>query len=119
MKISTFAGGLFLAAIAMPASAQSVPDDVRCLALSNAFAKSAKDENAQQAATRALLFYLGRLDARGDEQAVKTAMQSSKIDPKAASDEMTACSNRFASAAQKMQSLVKSAAPAPAAPSGR
>jgi hypothetical protein len=111
MKISTLAGGLFLAGIAIPAFAQSVPDDVRCLALSNAFAKSAKEEPARQAATRALFFYLGRLDAHGDRPAVRSAMQNSKIDPKVAGAQMTACSNRFANAAREMESLVKAAPP--------
>ena len=109
MKIVKIIGGLFVAGIAVPAAAQSIPDDVRCLALSNAFAKSATEEPAREAASRALLFYLGRLDARGDPQAVRSAMQSSKIDPKTAPTEMTACSTRFANAAQAMQSLVKAA----------
>lgn len=111
MKIIKFVGGLFVAAVAIPAAAQSIPDDVRCLELSNAFAKSATEEPAREAASRALLFYLGRLDARGNPQAIKSAMQSSKIDPKTAPTEMSACSTRFANAAQAMQSLAKSAPP--------
>ena len=111
MKIIKAVGGLFVAGIAIPAAAQSIPDDVRCLALSNAFAKSSTEEPAREAASRALLFYLGRLDARGDAPAVRSAMQSSKIDPKTAPTEMSACSSRFANAAQAMQSLVKSVAP--------
>lgn len=109
MKIIKTIGGLFIAAIAIPASAQTIPDDVRCLALSNAFAKSATEEAARDAASRALIFYLGRLDARGDPSAVRSAMQNSKIDPKTAPDQMSACSTRFASAAQAMQSLVPAA----------
>lgn len=111
MKIIKIVGGLLAVGIAIPAAAQSIPDDVRCLALSNAFAKSATEEPAREAASRALIFYLGRLDARGDPQAVKTAMQNSKIDPKTAPTEMSACSTRFANAAQAMQSLVKPKAP--------
>jgi hypothetical protein len=111
MKIIKFAGSMLLAAAAIPAAAQSIPDDVRCLALSNAFAKNATEEPARQAASRALLFYLGRLDARGDPQAIRSAMQSSKIDPKTAPTDMSACSTRFANAAQTMESLVKAAPP--------
>ena len=74
-------------------------------------ANAAAEEPAREAASRALLFYLGRLDARGDPQAIKNAMQGSKIDPKTAPAEMSACSARFANAAQTMQSLVKSAPP--------
>ncbi len=111
MNISKFASGLLLAGIAVPAFAQNIADDVRCLALSNAFAKNASEEPARQAASRALDFYLGRLDARDDKQAVRSAMQSTKIDPKSAPAEMTACSTRFAKAASTMQSLAKPAAP--------
>lgn len=111
MKIIKVAGGLFAAVMAMPVAAQGIPDDVRCLALSNAFAQSATEEPAREAASRALLFYLGRLDARGDPQAVRSAMQSTKIDPKTAPTQMSACSARFATAAQTMQSLVKAGPP--------
>lgn len=111
MKIIKVVGGLLIAGIAIPTAAQSIPDDVRCLALSNAFAKNAADEQAREAASRALIFYLGRLDARGDPQAVRNAMQSAKIDPKTAPTEMSGCSTRFANAAQAMQSLVKPVPP--------
>lgn len=111
MKIINVIGGMFVAGMAIPAAAQSLPDDVRCLALSNAFAKSATEEPARDAASRALIFYLGRLDARGDPQAVRSAMQSSKIDPKTAPTDMSACSSRFANAAQAMQALVTAPPP--------
>lgn len=111
MKIINVIGGVFVAGMAIPAAAQSLPDDVRCLALSNAFAKSATEEPARDAASRALIFYLGRLDARGDPQAVRSAMQSSKIDPKTAPTDMSACSSRFANAAQAMQALVTAPQP--------
>lgn len=111
MKIINVIGGMFVAGMAIPAAAQSLPDDVRCLALSNAFAKSATEEPARDAASRALIFYLGRLDARGDPQAVRSAMQSSKIDPKTAPTDMSACSSRFANAAQAMQALVTAPQP--------
>jgi hypothetical protein len=107
MKNGKFAGAFLIAGVAMPAAAQSIPDDVRCLALSNAFAKSAAEDPARKAASRSLDFYLGRLDARADKQAVASALRSVKIDPKSAPAEMTACSTRFAEAASRMQSLAK------------
>ena len=112
MNIIKVAAGLVLAGMAIPAAAQTIPDDVRCLALSNAFAKSATEEAARDAASRSLIFYLGRLDARQDPAAIRSAMQASKIDPKTAPDQMSACSTRFATAAQAMQSLVQAPTPA-------
>ncbi|RYD81698.1 MAG: hypothetical protein EOP61_42700 [Sphingomonadales bacterium] len=104
---------LVLAGIAVSASAQSVPDDVRCLALSNTFAKNATEEPARQAASKALLFYLGRLDARGDPAAVKSAIQSAKIDSKTAPADMSACLARVKNAARSIETVGK------APPAGR
>jgi hypothetical protein len=119
MNNITFAGCALLVGMAVaapaqtptPRPAQTIADDVRCLVLSNAFAKGATEETARQAAAHALVFYLGRLDARGDPQAVKTAMQTEKVDPKTASADMTACATRFEQAAQAMQALGKPAEP--------
>lgn len=112
MTICKFAAGLLLTAIAVPAAAQSIPDDVRCLALSNAFGKSASEESARQAASRALLFYIGRLDAQNNAEAVRAALQSVKIDPKTAPAEMTQCATRFADAVRSLETTVNP----PAAP---
>jgi hypothetical protein len=105
MKIITFAGGALLVGMATPAPAQTVADDVQCLVLSNAFAKGASEEAAKQSAARTLVFYLGRLDAHADPQAVKSAMQALKVDPKTASTAMTACATRFQHAVQALQAL--------------
>src|SRR6188508_1137946 len=119
MKIK-FAVGLSLAGITAPAFAQSIPDDVRCLALSNGFSQSATEGPARDSAGKVMLFYLGRLDARGDPQAVRSAMQSTKIDQKTASAEMTACARRVETAAQAIQSTAKAIqSPDKAAPPGR
>jgi hypothetical protein len=105
MKIITFVSGALLIGMAGPAPAQSVADDVHCLVLSNAFARGGKEEAARQAAARTLVFYLGRLDAHADPQAVKSAMQNVKIDPKTAPAEMEACAARFEHAVQAIQAL--------------
>jgi hypothetical protein len=107
MKIINFIGGALLVGMAAPAPAQTVADDVRCLLLSNAFAQGATEEAARQASARTLLFYLGRLDARADPQAVKSAFQTGKIDPKTASTDMGACAQRVENAVQAMESLGK------------
>jgi hypothetical protein len=107
MKIINFVGGALLVGLAAPAPAQTVVDDVRCLRLSNAFAQGATEEPMRQASARTLLFYLGRLDARADPQAVKNAMQTVKVDPKTASTDMVACAQRVEHAVQAMEALGK------------
>lgn len=107
MKIGRFVVAFLMAGVAMPATGQSIPEDARCLVLSNAFARSAAEDSARKAASRSLDFYLGRLDAHKDKQAVGSALQKVKIDPKSAPAEMTACSTRFAEAASQMQTLAK------------
>jgi hypothetical protein len=93
--------------MAAPAPAQTIADDVQCLVLSNAFATGGKEEAARQAGARTLVFYLGRLDARGDPQAVKNAVQTVKIDPKTAAADMSACAARYERAVQAIQALGK------------
>jgi hypothetical protein len=113
MKISTFVAGLVLAGLAAPALAQSVPDDVRCLMLSNVFAKKAKEARGREAAAQALLFYVGRLDGRADPHAITAAMRAQgRIDEHTASTEMGACAKRVFQAEQTIQALGRAAAPA-------
>jgi hypothetical protein len=114
MKISKIAAALLLLTASAPVFAQSVPDDARCLVLSNAFAKGATDTRARQAAAQSMIFYLGRLDGRAAPRVIADAMraQSDKIDPKTASSEMNACAGRVGHAMQAIQALTKPAAPA-------
>ena len=107
MNIIKFAGVALLAGMSAPVPAQTVADDVQCLVLSNAFAKGGTEEAARQAGARTLVFYLGRLDARADPQAIKNAMQSIKIDPKTAPTDMSACAVRYEHAVQAIQALGK------------
>ena len=98
---------------ASPASAQTVPDDVRCMLLSNMFATGARDEKARNVAAQSLGFYIGRLDGRADPQGIVTAKraQPSSIDPKTAGPAMDVCASRLARAAQSIQALGKTTAP--------
>jgi hypothetical protein len=80
------------------------------LELSNAFAQGATDDAAKQAAARAVFFYFGRLE-HADPQAVKSAMQNLKIDPKTAPEGMTACAARLDRAVQAIQALGKPPTP--------
>lgn len=118
MKISKLALSLLLAAPSFPATAANAPaanppSDVRCLLLSNAFSKSANNEQAKQVAAQTLLFYVGRLDGRMAPAALESAMrtQSASIDPKTAGAEMTACASRLAQAQQRITALGRAAAP--------
>jgi hypothetical protein len=124
MKISTFVVGLFLVGpflvglflvgMAPSAIAQGIPEDVRCLVLSNLFAKSGADARGRQVAGQTMLFYVGRLDGRADARTIVNAMraQGRRIDPRAAATEMSACAARLARAEQTIQALGRTAAPA-------
>lgn len=113
MKFGKVAAAIILIGMSPPVSAQSVPEDARCLLLSNGFAKGAKDERAKQVAAETLIFFIGRLDGRAAPQALTNAMrsQATSIDPKTAGPEMTACAARVARAKQAIQVLGRNAAP--------
>lgn len=113
MKLGKIAAGIVLIGMSPAVSAQSVPEDVRCLLLSNGFAKGTKDERVKQVAVETLLFYLGRLDGRAPSSVLTNAMrsQASSIDPKTAGPEMTACAARVTRAKQAIEVLGRNAAP--------
>ncbi|MDP9057793.1 MAG: hypothetical protein M3N34_10805 [Pseudomonadota bacterium] len=104
MKLTIFAAGLLSLAIAVPVSAQSVPDDMRCFVLSNLFAKAAKDPRGRTVAAENALFYLGRLDGKADPRAIAASLHS-QIDPKTAGPLMTACAQRFGRVEQAIAAL--------------
>lgn len=107
MKAYRLAAILALIGGAAPASAQSVPDDVRCLLLSNVFGKAGNNEKAKEVASETMVFYIGRLDSRSDDQAITRAMraQAPTIDAKTAGQEMNACVTRVTRAKQRIQTL--------------
>jgi hypothetical protein len=105
----TMAATLCIAALASPASAQAVNDDVRCFLLSNAFAKKATDPEARAMASASLAFFLGRIDGRMPAPAMGDLIRrvGASIDPKAAGPQMTACAARLTHAEQAIQASVK------------
>ena len=113
MKLGKVVAAVLLIGVSPPVSAQSVPEDVRCLLLSNGFARGAKDERAKQVAAETLVFFVGRLDGRAAPQVLTNAMrsQATSIDPKNAGPEMTTCAARVARAKQAIQALGRNAAP--------
>jgi hypothetical protein len=113
MTAGKFAVALLIVGIVSPASAQTVSEDVRCMLLSNIFAKGASDEKVRNGASLNLAFYIGRLDGRADPQGIASAMrtQASSIDQKTAGPAMDACASRLARASQSIQALGKTVAP--------
>lgn len=114
MIFRTFAAGLLVLGLATSAQAQTVPSDVRCLMLSNIFAKEGGDARSKEAAAQSLLFYIGRLDGRATTQVISAAMraQRSTINSTNASADMTACAARLQRAQQTIQAAGRAAAQA-------
>lgn len=113
MTIRKLALAMLILGCAMPASAQTVTDDVRCLMLSNLFTRAATEDRAKQVARQSLAFYMGRLDGRASPQALAAAMraQAPTIDPRAAGPAMNACAARMARAQQALEAAGRAAAP--------
>jgi hypothetical protein len=60
-----------------PALAQSV-NDIRCVMVADAFAKSAKDKKLKRIAESTLYFYFGRVDARFNEAQMRAGLLSQR-----------------------------------------
>src|SRR6201995_2469031 len=92
------------------AAAQSAPD-VKCLILSNIFAKATKEAKSQKAAEASLYFYLGRVTSTASPAQLKAALeaQSRTIDDKTAGEQMNGC----VSAIQMKMQMVQNLAPSP------
>jgi len=114
--------GLCFAAI--PASAQSATDDVRCLIASNVFAGAEKDPQKKQLAVYSRFFYLGRVDARLSQDQLKAQIValSKALNPQALGQAMTDCARRLQGKEMQMQEIGKqlaAMAPKPAAPAAK
>ena len=122
LRTATCAALLLIGSVA---SAQSVTD-AQCLLLSNAFAKDAKDPNAQKAAEIAGYFYLGRVGEHASAAQLKAQLEqgAKSITDATAGPQMTACVKAIQDKVQLVQSLgpAPQAAPPtkpPANPQGR
>ena len=105
-----------LALLSSPARAQTQPDDLKCLLLSNLYAKQATDEKLRAIALQASFFYLGRVS--GPAAAIQSRM---KEEAKALSttdngERMAACANAMV---KRVGELSAGPEQAPAQPSGR
>ena len=99
------------------AAAQSATD-IQCIILSNAFAKDAKDANAQKLAEASLYFYLGRVSDSATATQLKTQLeqQSKTLSDATAGNLMNGCVKTIQTKVQMLQSL---APPPPKKPEGR
>jgi hypothetical protein len=107
------------------AVAQSATD-AGCILLSNAFAKNAKDANAQKAAEVSLYFYLGRIGGGMTATQLKALFdqQSKTITTASAPTMMSACVKAIQTKVDLLQSLAgpppaQSTQPQPPKPDGR
>ena len=100
------------AAIASPAPAQKVDNDVRCMLLSNVFARSEKDTGRQKVAEVASIYYFGRVDARLSGDALRRAIldQGKSMSAASAGPAMTACARTMQQRRLAFQSLGQSLA---------
>jgi len=112
MKVVKLLAVLSVASFATAASAQSVGEDVRCLMLSNVFARAAKDDKGREVAVRSALFYLGRINGRSDIRDLpgETRRAGSSIDAKVAGVQMDACVGRLNRAEQDFKAIGNSLA---------
>src|SRR5262245_49046152 len=106
--------GLALVGPGGPASAaapaQGIAGDVRCLMLSNVFAKSATEASAREIAAQSLLFYLGRINGRADARTITNAMRANAhVNQQAASAEMRTCAGALAQAQVNLQAWGRAA----------
>jgi len=98
---------LALAVTPAGAGAQTVPDDARCLFLSNAFASQATDPARRQLAASTGAFFLGRLDGRASPAAIRGAFNANgTLTVAQAKAMMNACVARAARSDSQMRALL-------------
>jgi len=108
-----FAGAGLSALWSTPCLAQST-DDVRCLVLSNAFAKIGSTAEAKKAGESGAVFYLGKIDGRWNDAQLRAAIAQHQKTLKVpnAGPEMKVCMQRMQASYEKLQAL----APPPVQP---
>lgn len=97
------------------AQAQSQPSDLRCLLLSNIYAKQAEDEKARAAALQASFFYLGRVTGPAADIRARLSEEAKSLSPNGG-DAMAACANAMVKRAEELSAGTQ---PRPAQPEGR
>lgn len=109
VRVALIVAGVTLAA--GPASAQAV-NDVRCLLVSNLFAKAAKDPKAKALAEATKYYFLGKLQGRISSAQLRTqaVAEAKSITPKGAGPVMNACAKQLQGTVISVESALKQAA---------
>lgn len=68
-----------MVSIASISNAQSIADDLKCLIVSNALTKSAKNAQTRNLTELTSAFYLGRLDARAQPRTMSNALKPNDV----------------------------------------
>lgn len=109
LAISAAAAGL-LSLHGFSAQAQDGPSDVKCLLLSNLYAKAATDEKAKTTALQASFFYLGRMTGPAPEVQARLLAEAKTIDPAKSSGTMEACAKAMVARAAQLSTSSSSGA---------
>jgi hypothetical protein len=105
---------VFCALLLMGGTASAQPaNDMRCLLVSNLFAKSGKEPKAKRVGEVAAYFYLGRIDGRVSSDQLRTAMreQQKTVTAENAGAVMAACARRMEASARSVQAVGRQLAP--------
>jgi hypothetical protein len=92
---------------AAPAVAQDPGSDVRCLLVSNVFARIEADATRKQLAQASAVYFTGRAAARLSPAQIKAQIvaQSKSVDKTTGGPIMTACAKRFQQDQRMMQAI--------------
>ena len=110
IQLKTLAFLALAGGLVAPASAQAPVQDVRCLIVSNVYAKAAAEEPARRRATLNAIFYLGRVTATTTSApALKSliAAQAKHVNMSDAAATMTACAQRMATHSNMLQDVAQ------------
>ena len=99
---------VLLTAATSPANAQAL-NDVRCLLVSNLFAKAGKDPKQKTIAEVSKYYYLGRIQGRLSPAQLKTQAlaQAKMLTPATASTAMGACAKQLQASARSVEATLK------------
>lgn len=89
------------------AQAQSQPSDVKCLLLSNIYAKQADDEKARAAALQASFFYLGRVTGPAADLRARLSAEAKTLSSTENGDAMAACANAMVKRAEELSTATQ------------
>jgi hypothetical protein len=108
----TYSRTIFTAAAALvalapaQAVAQNTANDVRCLIVSNVFAKSAKEAKAKELANSAMLFYAGRVSSLSNAQIeAGLSAQQKEVNATNAGPTMKACASAIDGALKNISAV--------------